>query len=347
MKKVFAVLLMTAMMTTVFAGCGNKAAGTGAATGETTADAAQEKTVQQATQTAESAVASVKEDGVKEHYKFGFAATTMNNPFFHAIQGAIEEVVKANGDELIVIDAQNDAQKQLSLVEDLITQEIDLLFLCPIDSASIKSALQGCKDAGIPIVNFDTDVYDTDLVDSIIVSDNYYAGEIVAEDMMKKLPEGSKVCILTSPAAEACNKRANGFKEKANGYFEIVSEIDGKGDTAISLGIAEDVLQGNSDLAAFYAINDPSAIGCVQALESQKRADVLVYGVDGQPMGKEAITKGTMEATAAQSPVNIGKNSVETAYQILNKEEVEKNILVPTFLIDKNNVAEYGVDGWQ
>ena len=54
-----------------------------------------------------------------------------------------------------------------------------------------------------------------------------------------------------------------------------------------------------------------------------------------------------MEATAAQSPINIGKESVAVAYKILSGESVEKNILVPTFLIDKNNVAEYGLDGWQ
>lgn len=340
MKKVLAGLLTAVMVGSMLAGCGAKQPAeqpkeSAAASGD------------EAVKTAESAMETVTEGGEKEHYKFGFAATTMNNPFFHAIQTAIQEVVDANGDELIVIDAQNDSQKQLALVEDLLTQEIDLLFLCPIDSASIKSALQQCKEAGVPVVNFDTDVYDVDLVESIVVSDNYYAGELVAEDMMKKLEKGSKVCILTSPAAEACNKRANGFKDKAAGYFEIVSEIDGKGDTATSLGIAEDVLQGNQDLGAFYAINDPSAIGCVQALQSQKKDNVLVYGVDGQPMGKQAISEGIMEATAAQSPINIGKESVNEAYKILNGEAVEKNILVPTFLIDKNNVDEYGLDGWQ
>ena len=64
-------------------------------------------------------------------------------------------------------------------------------------------------------------------------------------------------------------------------------------------------------------------------------------------MGKQAISEETMEATAAQSPINIGKESVAAAYKILSGESVEKNILVPTFLIDKNNVTEYGLDGWQ
>jgi ribose transport system substrate-binding protein len=281
-------------------------------------------------------------------YKFGFAATTMNNPFFHTIEDAIREEVQKRGDTLIVVDAQNDAQKQLALVEDLIAQDIDVMFLCPVNSAGIKSALQACQRAGIPIVNFDTDVIDTDLVASIIVSDNYYAGVLVAQDMMSKLPRNSKVSILTSPSAEACVKRVNGFKDTAQGYFTIVSELDGKGDTAVSLGIAEDILQGNPDLAAFYAINDPSALGCIQAIRSQRRGgDILVYGVDGQPDGKKAVLEGSMEATAAQSPINIGKQTIETAYKILDGETVKKDIDVPVFLITKNNVSQYGVDGWQ
>jgi ribose transport system substrate-binding protein len=281
------------------------------------------------------------------HYKFGFSATTGNNPFFHSIEAAVRAEVERRGDSLVVVDAQNDAQKQLSLVEDLIAQKIDVLLLCPVNSAGIKSALQACQRAGIPVVNFDTDVIDTDLVSSIIVSDNYNAGVLVARDMMSKLSRGSKVSLLTSPAAEACVKRVNGFKDTAAGYFTIVSELDGKGDTAISLPIAEDVLQSNPDLGAFYAINDPSALGCVQALRSQRRSGVLVYAVDGQPIGKKAIQEGTLEGTAAQSPINIGKKSIEIAYKLLDKQPVEKNIDVPVFMITKTNVAQYGVDDWQ
>jgi ribose transport system substrate-binding protein len=289
-----------------------------------------------------------KDTGAKKTgYKFGFSATTGNNPFFHTIEDAVREEIEKRGDTLVVVDAQNDAQKQLSLVEDLIAQDIDVLLLCPVNSAGIKSALQACQRAGIPVVNFDTDVIDTDLVASIIVSDNYHAGVLVAQDMMTKLPRGSKVSLLTSPAAEACVKRINGFKDTADGYFTIVSELDGKGDTAISLPIAEDVLQSNPDLAAFYAINDPSALGAVQALRSQRRSGVLVYAVDGQPLGKKAVQDGTIEGTAAQSPINIGKKAIEIGYKLLAKESVEKNIDVPVFMITKNNVSQYGVDGWQ
>lgn len=122
--------------------CGASLAGcSGGKTGETTTTAQTQaetkaetkaEAKESAKETAKESIAEVKENGGKEHYKFGFAATTMNNPFFHAIQEAIEEVVNENGDELIVIDAQNDAQKQISMVEDLLTQELTFFSYAPL-----------------------------------------------------------------------------------------------------------------------------------------------------------------------------------------------------------------------
>ena len=54
-----------------------------------------------------------------------------------------------------------------------------------------------------------------------------------------------------------------------------------------------------------------------------------------------------MTGTAAQSPETIGKETIKTAYKLLSGKEVEKNIVVDTFLITKKNVEEYGIDGWQ
>ena len=54
-----------------------------------------------------------------------------------------------------------------------------------------------------------------------------------------------------------------------------------------------------------------------------------------------------MTGTAAQSPETIGKETIKATYELLSGKEVEKNIVVDTFLITKKNVEEYGTDGWQ
>lgn len=283
--------------------------------------------------------------------KYGFTCMTMNNPFFTTIEESIRKEVEANGDELITLDTKQDIATQIQQVEDMINQGIDALFLCPVDSEGISPALDMLEEADIPVINFDTDVTDADKVDTILVSNNEYAGQVVGEAMAKKYPEGGKIAILDAPYAEACVQRVEGFlkglgdnKDK----FEIVSQQNGKGDTAESLPIAENIIQANPDLIGFFCINDPSALGAYSAVESAALTDkIAVFGCDGSPDAKKSIAEGGMAGTGAQSPINIGKQCVEAAEKILAGESVDKEIKVDTFLITKDNVDEYGTDGWQ
>lgn len=278
----------------------------------------------------------------------GYAPTTMNNPFWLAVLDGVKEVLEPQGVEVVTIDCQNDQSKMNDQVGDLLASGIDALLVAPMDSTGVKPALEACAKANVPVVNFDTPVTDKDMVASIIASDNYNAGVVVAKDMMAKLEQGSKVAVLHSPSGQACIDRAAGFYDTIGEYFEVVQELDGKGDTGVTLPLAEDILQGSPDLKAFFAVNDPSAIGCVQALQAHPEMQgVLVYGVDGNPDAKKMIKEGTMTGTGAQSPETIGKKSAETALQVINGETVEKDITVDTFIINADNVDEYGTDGWQ
>lgn len=284
-------------------------------------------------------------------HKFGFTCMTMNNPFFTTIESSIRKEVEANGDELITLDTKQDIATQIQQIEDMINQGIDALFLCPVDSEGIAPALDMLKEADIPVINFDTDVTDKDKVDTILVSNNEYAGQVVGEAMAEKYPDGGKIAILDAPYAEACVQRVEGFLKglgDAKDKFEVVSQQNGKGDTAESLPIAENIIQANPDLVGFFCINDPSALGAFSAVESAGLTDkIAVFGCDGSPDAKKSIAEGGMAGTGAQSPINIGKQCVEAAQKILAGEKVDKEIKVDTFLITKENVKEYGTDGWQ
>ncbi|MEG0767863.1 MAG: sugar ABC transporter substrate-binding protein [Clostridia bacterium] len=277
-----------------------------------------------------------------------YAPTTMNNAFWLALMGPVQKEVEARGDTLVTIDPQGDQARMNDQIGDLIVQGIDVLLIAPQDSTGVETALVACKNANIPVVNFDTPVTNKDLVATIVASDNYYAGVVVAKDMMSKLPEGAKVAVMHSPSGGACIDRANGFYDTVGKYFNIVVELDGKGDTGVTLPLAEDVLQSTPDLAAFFAVNDPSAMGCINALAAHpEMKGVLVYGVDGNPDAKTLIKGGQMTGTAAQSPETIGAESIKAAYTLLEGGTVESFISVPTFLITSENVDEYGTDGWQ
>ncbi len=335
MKKILLRVVLTAAMTFSLMGCGKSSDTTGDISPTGSADSA----------TKDSADAPDSSSG---KIVIGYAPTTMNNAFWLAVLDGVEEVADKNNVEVVTIDAQNDQSKMNDQIGDLLASGIDVLLVAPMDSTGVKDALQACKDAGVPVVNFDTPVTDTDMVESIIASDNYNAGTVVAKDMMAKLAEGSKVFIMHSPSGQACIDRYNGFVDTVGDYFEIVGELDGKGDTGVTLPLAEDALQANPDLGAFFAVNDPSAMGCIQALAAHPEiTGVLVYGVDGNPDAKKLIQEGTMTGTGAQSPQTIGKLSMETALKVINGETVDSNIVVDTFIINSDNVEQYGTDGWQ
>ncbi|CCG58089.1 periplasmic binding protein/LacI transcriptional regulator [Brachyspira pilosicoli WesB] len=282
--------------------------------------------------------------------KFGYTCFTMNNPFFITIADSIREELAKNGDTLVVLDPQLDQAKQISQIEDMISQGVDLMFLNPVDWKGVKPALDALKAAGVPIVNFDAEVYDKELVDSVVVSDNFQAGFVCGEDLAKRMPNGGKLAIIEYAVNKPVLDRINGFYAglgDVSNKFELVSRQDGVGQLEISLPIAENILQANPDVQVFFGGNDPIALGVVAALKAANKTGVLVYGVDGSPEIKAFIKSGEVTGTGAQSPINIGKKAAEVAYKILNGEPYEKNISVETSLIDQNNVDQYGTEGWQ
>lgn len=202
-------------------------------------------------------------------------------------------------------------------------------------------------EANIPVVNIDTAVANLDKVKSYVASDNYGAGVQCAEKLIELVPDGGEVAILDYPANSACVDRVNGFTDtiKDKGYT-IVAQQDAQGKPDPGLSKTQDILQANPNIVAVFGCNDQCAQGAYAAI-NEAGSKAIILGVDGSPEGKEYISEGgAFVATAAQSPKKMAADSIETAYKILAGEDYETNIAVPTFIIDKSNVADY-MDGWQ
>ena len=136
--------------------------------------------------------------------------------------------------------------------------------------------------------------------------------------------------------------------EKAGWNYENIGDIECKGQLEVSQPLVENVLTKTKDIDVVVALNDPSAMGAMAALDAEHMlSDVLVYGADGSPEAKTMIYKNRMTATAAQSPRITGKKTVEMLYKILAGKPVESQYIVPVRLITRDNVEEYSLSGWQ
>ncbi len=337
MKRNFlCMLLVIAMAALAFSGCANK-------DDKTTPD----------TDIVEEAVDDAKETAGERPdggYKFGYTCMDGTNPFFVILEQTIRDEVEGNGDTLISADPANDVTLQITQIEDMITQGIDAIFLNPAEAEGIIPALDMLKEAGIPIINFDTEVADLSYVASYTGSDNYNAGYVCGEDLAKKRPDGGPIIVLDSPTMNSITDRTNGFLEAIDGKgFEIVAQQDAKGNLETAMGITEDLLQANPDVVAIFGGNDPTALGALAAANASGLTDCLIYGVDGSPDIKAELASGEslIAGTGAQSPINIAKKSVEIMYKYMKGEKLEERYPVETFLITAENVQEYGTEGWQ
>lgn len=287
---------------------------------------------------------------IAKHKVLGVSYMTMNNPFYKIINNEILKVVEKNNDTLITLDPELDVDKQNEQIYKFIDQKVDGIFINPIDFEQIEPALQAAKRANIPVIIIDAPVSDESLVNCTIVSDNYDAGVQCAKDMMERL-DSANIVLLKHTTAKSAKERIEGFLSVIdnNEKYKVINEAECDGQLEIAMPKMQEIIEETPDIDVVMALNDPSALGALAALEKNNKNDVMVYGIDGTPEIKALIGRNQMiVGTVAQSPIKMGQIAVENMYNILNgKKKIEKNIIIPISLINKENLFKYDEDRWQ
>lgn len=286
---------------------------------------------------------------VAKHKVFGVSYMTMNNPFYKIINNEILKVVEKNNDTLITLDPELDVDKQNEQIYKFIDQKVDGIFINPIDFEQIEPALQAAKRANIPVIIIDAPVSDESLVNCTIVSDNYDAGVQCAKDMMERL-DSANIVLLKHTTAKSAKERIEGFLSVIdnNEKYKVINEAECDGQLEIAMPKMQEIIEETPDIDVVMALNDPSALGALAALEKNNKNDVMVYGIDGTPEIKALIGRNQMiVGTVAQSPIKMGQIAVENMYNILNGKKIEKNVIIPISLINKENLFKYDEDRWQ
>ena len=300
----------------------------------------------------DNAVPQVMEEEEEKVYTFGFSGIDMENPYFITLENAIREVIEDEEAIMVTKDPASDANLQAQQIQEMIDAGIDAIFISPVDWIEITPSLQVLKDAGVTIINVDTQVKEMGYVDAYVGSNNEEAGYICGADLIERCPEGGKVLILECPTQNSINDRITGFEKalsKAEVGFEVVDRIDTNGEFEKALNATKELLAAHPEVTVIMCGNDQTAVGATTAVNLLEMKDVIIYGVDGSPDIKKELKKpdSQIAGTAAQSPINMGKIAAKLGLDILNGEEFEKETYIDVFMIDKDNVEMYGIDGWQ
>jgi ribose transport system substrate-binding protein len=289
-----------------------------------------------------------KVEQAKKQYTIGYVAMDMTNPFMIAMRDAAKAVADSRGDDFISADAEMNQLKQNNSIEDMITRGIDFLILNPADSKGVQPALEMLAEAEIPVINVDTAVDDLGLVNTYISSNNFQAGKLCGEEMVRLFPDGADICILEFTPAESVVNRVKGLESALEGSSV---KIVGRKDLLPSMNLlaeTDDLIQAHPGIKAFWGFNDDVSLVIQGTVESAGLSgQIRVFSVDGSPSGKKSIVNSGLYATAAQSPSSLGRKAAELGYTLLDGGSVEKNYSIDCILVTPDNIASMDADKWQ
>ena len=271
----------------------------------------------------------------------GVSLLTTTNPFFNVLGESIRSSAEKYGYEVVLTSGDLDVNRQKNQVSDFIVRGVNAIVLTPVDSRSIATAIREANDAGIPVFTADVAVLNSTVkVVCHVATDNYQAGEMAAVAMIEALGGEGQVGIVDYPEVESVMLRTRGFfdelernQQETGKEITVVARLNGGGQKDRGFRVGQDMIQAHPGLRGIFAINDPSALGAVAALEEAEREDdIVVVSIDGQPEGKQAIKDGKIFADAVQYPERIGEQTVDVIMRYMNGEAVPSEILISTSL---------------
>jgi len=250
--------------------------------------------------------------------------------------------------ELTVVfsDAAQDNSKQVSDVENFITQQVDLLIISPNEAAPLTAVVKKAYDAGIPVIVLDRKV-EGEAFTQFIGADNVVIGKAAGEFVASYLgEEGGKVVEIKGlEGATPQKERHDGFIEgiSSNPNIEIIAaqSCDWLRDKAVT--VMEAMLQANPEIDVVYGHNDPAAEGAYIAAKNAGREKEMIFiGIDALPTpdgGIRSVIEGRISATYVY-PTG-GEQAIDNAYKLLVLgEELEKTIILDTIEVTAENAEE-------
>ena len=245
-------------------------------------------------------------------------------------------------------DARADVVKQLSQVENFISQKVDAIIVNPVDTATTNRITNAAVAAGIPLVYVNRRPDNPDLPQGVatVASDDLEAGRMQMQYLAEKMGgKGNIVILLGDLANNSTTNRTKGVKEVLTKYpdIKIAQEQTGAWLRDKAMTLTNDWITQGQAFDAVVSNNDEMAIGAAMALKQAGIAQgkVLIAGVDGTEDGVRAVEKGNLTLSVFQDATGQANGSVETALKMIKKEPYEQAVWVPFQRITLDNVNQY------
>ena len=278
--------------------------------------------------------------------KGGIAAPDVTHGWVAGVAYYAEQYCKDNNLEYKVHTSADAAEMQAGL-EDLVAWGATVIVSFP-QWAGMETAMQEIIDQGIPVVNFDVDVACEGIYK--VTGDNYDMGYQSAKYILEKVGEAATITVMDVPSSgSVCELRKQGFYDYLTevGYdttniVEVTLESFARDD---GVAVMADLLETYDHIDAVYSMDDETSLGCIQAINEAGRTDIkAITGGGGCQEYFKVIAseegKAIGAASALYSPAMI-QDAIKVAIKLMNGEEAEPVIVIPTTIVSAENVADH------
>jgi simple sugar transport system substrate-binding protein len=258
--------------------------------------------------------------------------------FFQNIQKGMQQAARKNGVNLIVNNTNNDPSREVKLMNDLISRQVDAILISPLSVTGSVATIRQAVQADIPVICYNTclNAADTKRYVKAFLQTNQTTlgretGEYARGYIQRRLGGRATIGILNCDRFEACKQRKAGFKRALRG-LRVTFAADQEGFLADkATGVAENVLTGNPNINVLWSANEGGTVGEVTAVKSQGRAgEVVVFGTDISPqLARFLLAKDNiLQATTGQSPLLMGSQAVTNALKAIKGQRIAKLVQI-------------------
>lgn len=261
--------------------------------------------------------------GSEPDVTIGLITKQETNPYWVTMRDVAQTVAGDENVKLLTATGSSDVDvdSEIKALEDFTAQGVDGILIAPTDSTALNPAIEAARAAGITVIALDTPTDPADVVNATLATDNERAGRLAGEYAGAKVAElGLDARILTldlAPGIASGEARHAGFLAGfgiESGDPQVVASVDTQGDQDKAREAMAQALVEHPDLTVVYTVNEPAALGAVEALKDADvdLSQVVVVSIDGGCEAiKGAVRPGDIDATVQQYPENMARLGVE------------------------------------
>ncbi|MBI0577245.1 substrate-binding domain-containing protein [Neobacillus cucumis] len=266
----------------------------------------------------------------------------LDTQYFEIVKSGVEQGFKDFGinGEVVGPDKES-AEEQARILKKLYQEKPDVLIVSPISSSIIPILDKFTKEKHIPVLLMDQNNPWPNKT-AYVGADNVDLGKKAGSLLSSELHPGNKVAIIAGNLSVPVFKdRIMGAKIALKNSGMIVAEekVGVPDDLKMVRKEVNQILIENPNLQGFIATHDNLAYRIIKVLKEEDRV-MPVIGADGIPDMVKYIEDGTISATVAQNPFDMGHLAVETALKVIKGENVKKIVDTGVDIVIQENAQE-------